>query len=1088
MTVARIEDLITPDALRDALRAIRAGGRRGRSWIESPLVDLDRVTLRLRAAARPDSSLNRSEELKAYLAGIIWGQLVERHPSRPVTEMDQALGREVELLEADFGLGDIDLQAWSWLYYRHLADEPLPVSAVAARLGFTEKTLQRRLDLGLVGLTRRLKADQAAAAAEVGRHFGAPVHARIDVVPHAPPREQDEAAAQLLAAIRSTDLVARLSHAQAAAIADAPIHDLTTYRLSRVAAWSQPRYRLDDRFVNLSLLLDRGEDHAAGRWEEPRMEVGDLRDIIDGVPAPALVVLGAPGAGKSTLLRRLELDVAIKGLRGEVDTVPFYVQLNHYRAAGPAEPLAAPWAWLRDRWAARQPSLPPLDTLLGETRLLLLLDGLNEMPHADAADFRARVGWWKQCVQDVIAARPGNRVVFTCRSLDYSAPLSTAALRVPQVRVEPLSDDQIRQFLDLHAAGIGDHLWDAFRETPQLDLLRTPYFLKLLLDQVAADPEIPRDRGALTTGFVRRALVREIERDNALFRPDGLLSERDYHRMIQVHAWRTPHELPERGVLIPGLARLAYEMQGRALHGESLQVRVGYDDAVALLSSPRSEDILRAGAALGILDEDAGRDEVLFAHQLLQEYFAARQMSATPALDRVAVPWRANDVRPPTMELIDSLPPAETLPPLPQTGWEETVVLAAAMTADPGAFVRGLRTTNLPLAARCARQPMVMDRIDEGEVESIRQALIQRSRDPAADLRARIAAGLELGWLGDPRLCRRQGRDSVFLHPPVVDIPGGPYPIGHRDPLTLGGQTWSDHRPRHVVTLAPFAIGRYPVTHAEWAGFIDAGGYEDRRWWTTAAGQAWQRGEGTANSRRQVWRRWRARFGREPDLIAQMQADGRLSQAQADAWAERVARSDESFEELLHEALPDGPLRRPQAWDDQRFNNPAQPVVGICWHEALAFTRWFSAQLGREVRLLSEVEWESAARGTAARRYVTGDDLAAAHANVLETKVRATTPVGVFPESDTPEGVADLAGNVWEMTRSRWGDPEVPSGRYPHAMDDDHEAVDAGADDWRITRGGGWQDPLGFAQAYYRYPVHPGSRGPDGGFRLCLPR
>lgn len=1087
MTVTMLDDRITPEVVRDALRAIRAGGRRGRAWVEGPLATLDRVTLRLRAAGRPDSTLNRSEELKAYLVGMIWDQIVERHPSRPVIQSAGALGREAELLEADFAVGDIDLQAWSWLYYRYLADEPLPVSAMAARLGFTEKTLQRRLDLGLASLVRRLKADQALAATEAERNVGAPARERIAIVAHAVPRAPADAAMEMLNALRSDELVARISPGQAAAIADGPADDLTAYRLARIAAWSQPRHRLDERFVALSLLVDRGEDRAAGRWEAPDLSFNDLRSVLDGVTAPAVVLLGAPGSGKSTLLRRLELDVAIAGLRGQAATVPFYVQLNHYRAGGPAEPLATPWAWLRERWSARQPALPPLDVLLDEARLLVLLDGLNEMPHADAADYRERVGWWRQFLQDVVATRPGNRVVLTCRSLDYSAPLSTPALRVPQVRIEPLSDDQIRHFLDLHAASLGAALWGAVEGTPQLDLLRTPYLLRLLVDHVGVDGDIPRDRGALFTGFVRRALVREIERDNALFRPQGLLTERDYRRVVQAHAWRTPYELPERGVLVPGLARLAHDMQGRVVHGEPLQVRIGYDDAIELLGSPHAEDIVRAGAALGVLDEDAGRDEVLFVHQLLQEYFAARHLAAVPATDLAAAPWRAADIHPRVPELVDGLPLAETLPPLPQTGWEETVLLAVAMTADPAAFVRELKTTNLPLAARCARQPVVLDRLSDADVDDLRVKLAERSREPSADLRARIAAGLELGWLGDPRWRRCRGSEGVFLEPPLVEIPEGDYPIGEDDPLTLGGETWSDHVPRHRVRLASLAVGRFPVTHAEWACFIRAGGYDDERWWTTAAGRAWRSGDGTASSRRQVWRRWRARFRREPHLIAAMLADGRLNQAQADAWTERVACSDRAFERLLREALPDGPLRAPQGWDDSRFNNPVQPVVGICWHEALAFTCWLSAQLERPVRLLSEVEWEAAARGIGGRRFVTGDVLAAEHANVLETRIRTTTPVGVFPESDSPEGVSDLAGNVWELTLSRWGDPDAPSGRYPYATDDAHEALDAGADDWRITRGGGWQDPLGFAQACYRYPVHPASRGLDGGVRICLP-
>ena len=51
-----------------------------------------------------------------------------------------------------------------------------------------------------------------------------------------------------------------------------------------------------------------------------------------------------------------------------------------------------------------------------------------------------------------------------------------------------------------------------------------------------------------------------------------------------------------------------------------------------------------------------------------------------------------------------------------------------------------------------------------------------------------------------------------------------------------------DEKPRHDVELAAYAIGRYPVTNAEYACFMAAGGYEDERYWTEG-GRYWLRGE-----------------------------------------------------------------------------------------------------------------------------------------------------------------------------------------------------------------------------------------------------
>ncbi|MBK6770138.1 MAG: SUMF1/EgtB/PvdO family nonheme iron enzyme [Ardenticatenales bacterium] len=177
-------------------------------------------------------------------------------------------------------------------------------------------------------------------------------------------------------------------------------------------------------------------------------------------------------------------------------------------------------------------------------------------------------------------------------------------------------------------------------------------------------------------------------------------------------------------------------------------------------------------------------------------------------------------------EVIDALDPADPLPPLPGTGWEETTILAAAMAADPAAFVRGVMGTNLALAGRAAAQAELRARLPEALLDELRWALVHRSRDAAADLRERIACGYAVGDLGDPRFERREGPHGAYLMPPLVAISGGVYPIGEDEPIewSFFGSTGTSrsHIPRHEVTVAAFEIGQYPVTNAEWACFMAA--------------------------------------------------------------------------------------------------------------------------------------------------------------------------------------------------------------------------------------------------------------------------
>src|SRR5438477_484207 len=78
-----------------------------------------------------------------------------------------------------------------------------------------------------------------------------------------------------------------------------------------------------------------------------------------------------------------------------------------------------------------------------------------------------------------------------------------------------------------------------------------------------------------------------------------------------------------------------------------------------------------------------------------------------------------------------------------------TAITAAPMAGNPEAFVRGLMVQDLPLAARCAASPETHIRTEFKR--EIQDALIARTQDMRADVRARIAAGETLGEIGDPR-------------------------------------------------------------------------------------------------------------------------------------------------------------------------------------------------------------------------------------------------------------------------------------------------------------------------------------------------
>jgi formylglycine-generating enzyme required for sulfatase activity len=176
----------------------------------------------------------------------------------------------------------------------------------------------------------------------------------------------------------------------------------------------------------------------------------------------------------------------------------------------------------------------------------------------------------------------------------------------------------------------------------------------------------------------------------------------------------------------------------------------------------------------------------------------------------------------------------------------------------------------------------------------------------------------------------------------------------------------------------------------------------------------------------------------------------------------------------------------PRFWRDEQLNNPAQPVVGITWYEARAYSLWLAAQTGRPWRLPRDLELEAAARGPGGREYPYGAPFSPLGGNTVATLLRRTTPVGVFIAGDTPAGLTDMSGNA-ESYSSTLAEP--PGGwrqpsrrRYVPALDD-LRAPDTSE---RVLRGGSWRDNHTRAHPAYGVSEAPDTCPDTSGLRLAL--
>ena len=114
----------------------------------------------------------------------------------------------------------------------------------------------------------------------------------------------------------------------------------------------------------------------------------------------------------------------------------------------------------------------------------------------------------------------------------------------------------------------------------------------------------------------------------------------------------------------------------------------------------------------------------------------------------------------------------------------------------------------------------------------------------------------------------------------------------------------------------------------------------------------------------------------------------------------------------------------PSRWDGGKYpkGQKDHPVAYVTWHDAMAYCKWLSEKTRKTYRLPTEAEWEKAARGPGGLIYPWGNLFDKNRCNTFESGIGNTTPVGNYsPAGDSPYGVADMAGNVWEWTQSLWG-------------------------------------------------------------------
>jgi formylglycine-generating enzyme required for sulfatase activity len=343
---------------------------------------------------------------------------------------------------------------------------------------------------------------------------------------------------------------------------------------------------------------------------------------------------------------------------------------------------------------------------------------------------------------------------------------------------------------------------------------------------------------------------------------------------------------------------------------------------------------------------------------------------------------------------------------------EGSSALAALLALDV-AHKAGLFTTAPPWAAQHCYQTIC---------DVAKQALVDRPSDglPGLTPEQRDIAGQLLGSDPFPGHDARKGVGLRKDGLPDIDW----IMIPEIDRQTGKGE-WTYQNKKHKP-LETFWIGRYPITYAQFEVFLRANdGFRDDRWW-------------------------------------------RGLDAPKDY---RSSAGNQAFEYWNH------------------------PRERVSWWDAMAFCAWLTDKAkgrsgflpddpglsqGWRITLPTEQQWEKAARGHDGRQYPWGNNYEKGRANIDERYQQAgtnylqkTTAVGMYPHKapdDSPYGVADLSGNVWEWCLNEYSNPE---------------RVQLEGDEWRVLRGGSWYYVDNYAAAPFRHGNGPNYRGDIYGFRVC---